>query len=141
MNRIVLISCVSEKLDTRSKAEDLYVSLLFRLSLSYARQLRPNSIFILSAKYGLVPLTEEIDPYNLTLKDMSSRQVREWADRVLDQLRSYTDIQHDPFIFLAGEKYRKYLIQQMRSFEVPMERLRIGEQLQFLKRRLNECSS
>lgn len=36
MARIVLISCVSKKLDRRSKAEDLYISPLFKLNSKYA---------------------------------------------------------------------------------------------------------
>lgn len=34
---------------------------------------------ILSAKYGLLLPDDEIEPYNLTLNDMSSEEVRDWA--------------------------------------------------------------
>ena len=78
----------------------------------------------------------EIAPYNLTLNEMSSQKVREWADRVFDQLRRQADTENDHFIILAGEKYRKYLVPRLRSVEVPMEGLTIGRQLQYLKNRL-----
>jgi len=52
MKKIVLISCASKKLEVKAKAADLYTSALFKLNLKYARKLKPDGIFILSAKYG-----------------------------------------------------------------------------------------
>lgn len=132
MKRIVLISCVKKKLPHKAKVERLYVSPLFKGFLRYARNLNPDSIFVVSAKHGLLKLDQEIEPYNSTLKDMSSDQVRAWADRVLEQLRQLADLQSDHFIILAGEKYRKYLVPYMASFEVPFQRMSFGKQLQYL---------
>jgi hypothetical protein len=67
---IILISCVKKKLPHRAKAQDLYISTLFRLNLDYARSLKPDAIYILSAKYGLVSLDQAIDPYDITLNNM-----------------------------------------------------------------------
>ena len=75
MKKIVLISCVSQKRTQRSKAKDLYVSVLFKKNLAYARRLNPDAIYILSAKYCLLDLETEIDPYNLTLNTMSAGQI------------------------------------------------------------------
>ena len=129
---IVLISCVSEKLAHPAPAAELYMSPLFRGSLSYARWRKPRAIYILSARYGLLSLDQVIAPYNLTLNDMGESQIRDWADGVLEQLRKVGDLEHDRFIFLAGLKYRKYLVPHIRHCEVPMEGLSIGKQLQFL---------
>ena len=133
----MLVPCVKEKLKHRAKAEDLYVSPLFRLSLAYARQLAPSLIFVLSAKYGLVALTQEIDPYDVTLNEMPSHAVKEWAEAVLAQLRLQADTANDHFVFLAGARYRRYLIPHLRSHAVPLQGLRLGEQLQYLKGRLD----
>ena len=62
MKKIVLISCASKKAPFKAKAEALYVSPLFVLNLRYAKSLKPDSIFILSAKYGLLDLDKEIEP-------------------------------------------------------------------------------
>jgi len=132
MNRIILISCVSQKQAYKCKARDLYISALFKKNLHYALKLVPDQIFILSAKYGLVGLEDEIEPYELTLNTMSAPQIKSWANGVLRQLNEKADLQHDQFIFLAGEKYRKYLMPQLANVEVPLEGLRIGEQLQRL---------
>lgn len=134
MATIVLISCVSKKRSQKSKASDLYISALFKKNLQYARNLNPDKIFILSAKYGLVELDDEIEPYDQTLNTMSSSQIKQWAKSVLGRLAESTDFQRDRFIFLAGAKYRGYLISQLRNVETPLEGLRIGEQL----KRLND---
>ena len=63
MKRIVLIYCVKTKLDHPTKAEDLYISNLFKNYLAYARYIKPDLVFILSAKYGLLKLDEQIAPY------------------------------------------------------------------------------
>lgn len=135
MNTVVLVSCASKKLGVRAR-EDLYVSDLFRKSLAYARRLRPADIFILSAKHGLVQPDEQIDPYNETLNTMLPPEIMRWSERVFDQLRTHADVEHDHFVFLAGDKYRRYLLPRLRSADVPMEGLRIGEQLSWLNSHL-----
>ena len=138
MQKVALISCVSKKLNIKAPAKDLYTSPLFRLNLAYADRINVNATYVLSAKYGLITLNEEIEPYDLTLNEMPLIQVRMWADNVLGQLRTRCDLQADHFVFLAGQRYRRYLIPFMSFYEVPMCGLSIGRQLQFLKRHLNE---
>jgi len=133
MARIILISCVSKKLGKRAKARDIYISPLFKYYLKYAKSLNPDKIFILSAKYGLLDLEKEIEPYNKTLIKMSSKEIKEWADNVLSQLKEASDLVNDEFIFLAGDRYRKYLIPYLSNYKVPLKGLGIGRQLKYLK--------
>lgn len=109
------------------------MSTLFKLNLKYAISLSPNEIYVLSAKHGLLELEREIEPYEQTLNNMRAAETKEWANNVLQQLRSVTSLEEAEFIFLAGEKYRKYLLPHIKNAVVPLERLRIGEQLQRLK--------
>ncbi len=132
MKKIILISCVSKKRTRKSKAKDLYISALFKKNLQYALQQNPDQIFILSAKYGLVTLDEEIEPYDLTLNTMSASEIKQWAAKVRQQLSEHADLREDLFVFLAGEKYRKYLIPHMIHVKIPFEGLTIGKQLQQL---------
>ena len=132
MKKVVLISCVSKKRSYKTKARDLYVSALFKKNLQYALKLKPDQIFVLSAKYGLVSLDEEIEPYDLTLNTMSANEVKKWAEGVVRDLASRSDLQQDEFIFLAGAKYRKYLVEHLAHVEIPFEGLTIGRQLQQL---------
>ena len=83
--KIVLISCVSKKLPYRAKARDLYVSTLFKLNLKYANSLNPDEIYVLSAKHGLLELEREIEPYEQTLNNMRTTEIRAWANNVLQQ--------------------------------------------------------
>lgn len=134
MRKVVLISCVSRKRTRRCKARELYVSTLFKKNLQYAMKLAPHQIFILSAKHGLVELDDEIEPYDLTLNDLPTVEIKRWANSVLQQLAERTDLKQDQFIFLAGTKYRRYLIPHLAHVDVPLEGLRIGEQLRQLGR-------
>jgi cytoplasmic iron level regulating protein YaaA (DUF328/UPF0246 family) len=135
-SRIVLISCVSQKLGHRAKAKDLYISSLFKKNLQYALTIRPDKVFILSAKYGLLELDDEIDTYDVTLNAMKSQEIVNWSRFVLSQLKAKTDFNNDVFIFLAGNKYRKYLLPHIKNFQIPMQGLGIGKQLQFLTNKL-----
>lgn len=135
MNKVVLISCVSKKKDESCKARDLYTSDLFKKELYYAENVvKADKIFVLSAKYGLVSLDERIDPYDKTLNKMKKNEVLQWANMVLQDLKNNIDINNDKVIFMAGEKYRKYIEPLINNVEVPMRGMKIGEQLQFLKR-------
>jgi cytoplasmic iron level regulating protein YaaA (DUF328/UPF0246 family) len=138
MKTIVLISCVSKKLPHSAKAEDLYISPLFKMNLQYARSSNPAHIFILSAKYGLLELNREIEPYDITLNEMSDAIVKEWADTIIKQLQGVADLENDKFVFLAGKRYRKCLIPYISKYEIPMQGLGIGEQLHFLKKHLSK---
>jgi cytoplasmic iron level regulating protein YaaA (DUF328/UPF0246 family) len=139
MVKIVLISCVSKKLHHKSKAQNLYVSPLFKKNLQYAKSLNADNIFILSAKYGLLRLNEEIEPYDKTLNKMRSNEIKEWAKFVLNQLKKSTDLENDEFVFLAGNNYRKFLLSHIKHYNIPMQGLSIGKQLQWLtKRNKNE---
>jgi hypothetical protein len=98
--------------------------------------LRPDGIFILSAKHGLLPPEEEIEPYDLTLNRMSAVDRRTWAERVLRKLAEVGDLEEDRFTFLAGSRYREHLLPRIRHGHIPMEGLPIGKQLKFLKEAL-----
>ena len=65
--------------------------------------MKPDRIFILSAKYGLLPLETEIKPYDLTLNKMSIEEIKKWSIGVLKELERNANLDKDIFIFLAGE--------------------------------------
>lgn len=132
MKKIVLISCAAKKLNYKAVARDLYISPLFKKSLAYAYFLKPDKIFILSAKYGLLDLDEEITPYNETLNEKPICEIKLWADNVLQKLKEKSNFDEDEFIFLAGNNYRKYLIPFIKNYKIPLEGLPIGKQLKFL---------
>ena len=136
MKTIVLISCVKQKLNKPAKAKELYVSDLFKKFFAYAKTLSPDMVYVLSAKYGLLNCEEIIEPYELTLNTMGVKERKNWSGKVIDQLGKVSDLSCDKFIFLAGERYRQYLLPHISHYEIPLQGLRVGEQKQWLKRRL-----
>ncbi|NTU73802.1 hypothetical protein HGB07_06600 [Candidatus Roizmanbacteria bacterium] len=133
MKHIVLISCVSKKLSYSAKAKDIYISPLFKYNLKYAEKMAPDMIAVLSAKYGLLSLDQVIDPYEQTLNTMSVSEVKNWSAKVCDQLSVVCSLRDTEFTFLAGEKYRKYLLPNLSHYIIPFKGLSIGKQLQNLK--------
>lgn len=138
MAKIVLISCVSKKRNYSCKARDLYISELFKKSLDYAEKVvKADNIFILSAEYGLVPIEKVIAPYDKTLNNMNKIERLAWSNLVIEDLKQYIDIDNDEVIFLSGARYRDYIKPHIKNVKVPLEGMRIGEQLSFLKESLH----
>ena len=116
----------------------MYISPLFIKSLKYAKQLNPDNIYILSAKYGLVRNDEFLEPYNLTLNNFSKDERIEWSDKVIEKLKLVTSIDNDNFIILAGNNYYEYLINKLKHYELPLDGLGIGKRLKWLDEHINK---
>ncbi len=137
MKIIIHIACAATKAPTPQRAENMYISPLFKKAIAYAKSLRPDNIFILSAKHVLLPLDKVIEPYDKTLNDMGADEVKEWSVQVLKGLKSHGySLENDKFIFLAGSKYKKYLEPEMKHYSAPMEHLRIGQQMAWLGKKV-----
>jgi hypothetical protein len=108
------------------------------MNLAYAKLLQPDTIYILSAKYGLVELDQVISPYEQTLNTMRSKEVESWARGVAKQLEGKVDFRNDEITFLAGERYRKFLLPLFTNTSVPLQGLGIGKQLGWLKKKLHD---
>ncbi|MCL5430636.1 MAG: hypothetical protein M1504_04165 [Candidatus Marsarchaeota archaeon] len=133
MAKIVLISCVKSKLGTKAKARNLYTSTLFKLMLSYAESQKPDKIFILSAKYGLVGLEEELEPYEKTLNKATKEERLQWSRKVVEQLKEKADFESDEFVLLAGKNYLEFILPYLHKYSVPLEGMGIGKRLKYLK--------
>ena len=142
MAKIVLLSCTKSKLDKPSQAQDLYsASPMFRKTLEYGKSLQPDKMFILSAKHHLVPLTKVLEPYDKTLKEMSSEEKKAWANEVIKQIKNQgINLEKDQFIFLTGSEYMKPLISYITNTESPMDGKRMGERLQWLNSQINKLN-
>ena len=148
MSKIVLIACVSQKLNKKAKAKDLYTSQLFKYSLAYAHSLNPDKIFILSALHHLLDLEMEIEPYNVTLSNipkskrkeglivLSQAEKIEWGKKVVKMLSEQTDLQYDQFILLAGQEYIKPIKPYIKNLDDRLHGLRQGERVKYMKANL-----
>lgn len=130
-----LISCTKSKTTYPAPARELYrPSALFRGALGYLEG-RADVVYVLSAKYGLLPLDQVAAPYDQTLKDASPAYRREWAALVLRdiQARHGTSLNGITFEFHAGEAYaaqlRPLLEQAGGTCTSPVQGLPIGGRL------------
>lgn len=138
---IVLVSCVLRKKSGKHKARDLYDSSLFRYSLKYAQKLKPDRIYIISAKYGLLPLDKQVTKYNQTLIHASREERIEWGKGVVAQMRrGGVDPENDKFIVLASSAYVEGLCPWLKHMRMPMDGLGIGARLKFLKDRVGKLA-
>jgi hypothetical protein len=140
---IYLVSCVAKKRASPALAKDLYVSEWF---LRVRRYVEATGCrwFILSPKYGLVAPDQLLVPYEQDLKTMSVADRRTWARGIQVQMdHQLPNVEH--IVVFAGQRYREFLLEYFRdraaTVEVPLEGLRIGEQLNWLGRHVAPESS
>lgn len=141
LKTVVLISCSNQKRSELCAAKKLYTSPLFKKSLSYAIQLQPDNIFILSAKHRLLGLDDLTSPYNHTLNNMCLSERQDWSNGVIQQLQAVNPLRETRFIILAGVKYRQFLMPYLVDTEIPLAGLGIGKQLQKLNKLIDKAIS
>ena len=135
---IVLIPCSKSKRNTqvKIKAKDLYISSLFKKGKRYAELRKPDAIYILSDKYHLLELEDEVEYYDVSIKDMSSEGKKAWGKKVIAQLEQVADLGNDKFIILAGEHYLKQ-IKGLENIELPLKGQKQGVRLRTLNKEIN----
>lgn len=145
MATVVFLSCTKSKLDKRAPAQELYSpSPTFKKTLDYGNQIKPDKMFILSAKHHLVPLEKELDPYDLTLKEMKKDEKDAWGEEVMKQMKEKgINVEKDKMIFLVGAEYMKpitKLLPDNAQVEVPMQGLRMGERMKWLNSKIKKVT-
>lgn len=138
----VFLSCTKLKADHRCKAEEMYSeSTLFKLCLKYAETLtEKKNIFILSAKHHVLRLSDEIEPYQLTLYDMSAEECEKWGEVCKKQMKQKGINFNEKAVFLAGEKYYKYIKGTFRQEERPFDGKQIGQILKMLTNKVGSIA-
>jgi hypothetical protein len=118
-NTVYLVSCVSEKHAVPTPAKDLYTSTWFKKARSFVER-TGCTWFILSAEHGLVSPEQVVSPYEKTLNRMPIDERRRWAQRVFAQLEEAAP-RMERAIFLAGQRYREFLVDHFRSRSILVE--------------------
>ncbi len=141
--KIGLVGCGARKLGRPAPARELYTGTLFRLASAYAER-TCDEWYVLSALHGLVHPDEVLSPYDLALNDVPVAGRWAWAAGVLDGLETLGLCREDThWMVLAGRAYREFLTPDLRgTVDVPLDGLRIGQQIARLKKLLEEsrCS-
>jgi len=115
-------------------ARELYSESPWFCEAYYYAKLVTDRIFILSAKYGLVPENMIIEPYNETLRNKEIEERRVWGQMILDGLGKVSDLEQDEFIILAGRSYYENLLPHLVHVELPLGHMRQGERTPELRR-------
>jgi len=125
--KIALITCSKSKQNYPCAAAEMYKpSTLFSLSYAYAKKVA-DKVFILSSRYGLLEEDDRIEPYELDLNDLPYNRRVDWANYVLEKLRTKCDVEMDEFIILAGRAYYENILPALKKYSLPLGRLSMGE--------------
>ena len=98
---VVLVACAKRKHTLPVAARDLYRGRLFRAARRYAER-QGDWWFILSAKHGLVEPATVLEPYDLSLDELTARERRAWGRAIVDRLNVGRG---DYAVMLAGRRY------------------------------------
>jgi hypothetical protein len=130
MKPIVIVSCGQKKRAEKCRADEMYIGPYHRACLAYARSLTDDgSIYILSARYGLLRLSDEIEPYEKRFQSHSD--YAEFYELVRGQIAPL-GLEHARPVVLAGRDYRD-LCDSFWICESPLTGVGgIGKQIQWL---------
>ena len=133
-NMNVFISCTKSKEDYETTARHMYIpSAMFRKSLTYAKKvLKAEHIYILSAKYHLLPLNKSITPYNEYLGDFSEEDKEKWYEITIDMMKKQGIDFNEKAVFLAGDDYCSGLVGEFSNAECPFKHKGQGDILHWL---------
>lgn len=141
MARIAFVACSKTKAKEVMPAAALYTSPLFKKSLLAALDLA-DKVYILSAKHGLLSLSEPVAPYDITLKTMRRDARFAWATSTGEQLAKVLR-PRDTAIMLCGDEYLAPLRSKLEeigvTLELPLNKLSLGVRLQKLSRMNGEA--
>jgi hypothetical protein len=134
--KIGLVACSARKLNEPAPAEKLYSkSALFRYAVSYSKKIY-DSTYVLSARFGLMPLTKTVEPYETSLTTISKEEFDAWLKMVAEQIKT-TFPKEAELYFHTGAKHC-LLIPFLTEYKVftPMKSMPIGKRLKWYKEQL-----
>jgi hypothetical protein len=130
INNLAIIGCTKTKYACTMPAADLYSkSVLFKKALAYCRD-RYDLILIASAKHGIITCDKILEPYNLSLYDISKTDVVAWGQECAKQIQA---IRPNTVTFFTGKIYLKYITPYLSDVKIytPLEGMGMGDRLKF----------
>jgi hypothetical protein len=120
---IVIVGCGTNKLATAAPAGELYTGSYFRACSLTAAAIAPGRWFILSARYGLVAPSDELEPYDLTLGAPGAVN-----DLYVRRQASVRGLLGEHVTALCGRRYADLVAEVWPRVDRPLARLGIGQQ-------------
>jgi hypothetical protein len=112
---IAIVACGEKKSPYPVKARYMYQGSYHKLCLNYALTLTAR-VYILSAKYGLLDLSEIIEPYNVKMDDKNSVKI----DFIRQQAEEL-NLLNEKVIVLGGSEYVKICSKIWKEIETPLK--------------------
>lgn len=156
---LALIGCGKKKREFACEARELYAGPLFAAQRDWA-EANADAYFIASAKHILLTPEQVIEPYDLSMRDLPADKRRDRANQIRGQFHGrwieYCEFAksgprpEDPriavkrprVVLLAGADYLTGFFDNRQrgfdgmGFETPLQGLGIGQQLQWLRRKV-----
>lgn len=130
---IVFVGCGVTKMKNPCKVKKMYAGNYFQTCLAYAQTFTSqDNIYVLSAKYGVLPLEKVIEPYNKTLKDMTPQEKQDWKNMVIKQMENIGINQDTPVTFICGKNYHSLFSDYFNNITLPLPQQRILIQQHFM---------
>jgi len=127
---VIIIPCGFKKRRCACRAKQLYQGPYFLSNLRWALSVcHEHSIFIFSAKHGLLCLDDQVEPYNLKMGDPGSIK----PDVIREQAKSKNLFQERLYA-VGGKNYLNALSQAGLKFSAPVAGLSMGRSMSSLKR-------
>lgn len=130
---LALVGCGDNKRDKPVEARLLYTSPYFAKKRQWAEGC--DDWRILSAKHNLLNPSTELEPYDLSMDDLTESERQKWAREVMNDLFPLLS-DFDVVVVLAGQDYsnpiRDYLEQSSVDDHWPFEGLDLFEQMIWL---------
>lgn len=141
MRRFVVISCGKKKRARRSAAREIYTGPHFRAQRAFAEALGETYV-ILSAKHGVLDPETEIDPYDVSISDLSRTERDAWGRRAARAIRERLE-PGQTVVVTAGKGYRDAIrLYLERGGALPLEPIRtlgMGRQMKWLRDRADRA--
>ena len=121
---LVIVGCGARKRADRAPAAGLYTGPYFRACLATATAIAARDhVLILSARYGLLALDDQVDPYDLTLGQPGAIDARQLAEQAHAR-----GLFGSAVIALCGARYAALLGEIWADVRTPLAGLGIGQQ-------------
>ncbi|EMR75694.1 hypothetical protein MBGDF03_00942 [Thermoplasmatales archaeon SCGC AB-540-F20] len=145
MKKLVVVQCGGKKVWNdnpnlgKVEAKNAYTSPYFQKNRLYAEKIG-DKWMILSAKYGFIEPSEQIENYNVTFKQKKTNPIT--FNELKDQVKTKKLNQYDKIIVLGGKEYLYAIKEAFQdtncNIESPFEGLTIGIRMSKLNEELQK---
>ena len=133
--KVALISAVKGGFSQKKRVQEMYHrSSVFQLTLQYAQR-QYDTLFVVGKKKGLIEIEEMIEPEDQSIHEISKKEAIDLTKKVVDQLqeRFGEDFKEQIYYLFLPKLFREFLLRELIYYEIPMEEMKGGQQIQWLK--------